>query len=114
VVGDDDDDSYDVEDDDDESVHFDSDDADEDDEDDDLDGLLLDDLEEEEEEDTLPDCQDTQDLCTYWASVGECQSNRYMHKNGPLPDGQRAATRPLHLLRLPFLFSHTFHPSYFF
>jgi ShK domain-like len=99
VVGDDaddDDDSYDVEDDDDESVHFDSDDGDEDDEDDDLDGLLLDDLEEEEEEDTLPDCQDTQDLCTYWASVGECQSNRYMHKNGPC----RMASGPRRVLSI--------------
>jgi ShK domain-like len=56
------------EDDDDESVHFDSDD---DDDDDDLDLL------EGDPPDQLPDCDDKDDLCTYWASVGECQANRY-------------------------------------
>jgi ShK domain-like len=68
LLDDDSEDEDDDDDDDDESVHFDSDDDDDDDEDDLLEGdpPLGD-----------PDCDDKDDLCTYWASVGECQVNRY-------------------------------------
>jgi ShK domain-like len=68
VLVEDDSEDEDEDDDDDESVHFDSDD---DDEDDDLDLL------EGDPPGGDPDCEDKDDLCTYWASVGECQANRY-------------------------------------
>jgi hypothetical protein len=41
---------------------------------------------EEEEEDVAdgeqvdedhPECEDREDMCTYWASIGECGANRY-------------------------------------